>query len=49
VFDAKLGNKPNQKQNLREDVNVTAANLLDFRVPNGVITEVRVRVCVDRL
>lgn len=39
VFDAVLGTKPHQKERLREDVNVTAAQLIDFTVPHGTITE----------
>lgn len=39
VFDAALGAKPHQKERLRADVNVTAAQLIDFRVPTGTITE----------
>ena len=40
-FDAVLGDKPNQIDNLRLDVNVTAEDLL--RVPEGEITEKGVR------
>jgi malate synthase len=39
VFAEKLGTKPHQKDRLREDVHVTAAQLRDFRVPGGTITE----------
>ncbi|MGE5235097.1 MAG: malate synthase A [Acidobacteriota bacterium] len=39
VFDQVLGNKPNQKERLREEVRVTAYDLLDFRVPDGQVTE----------
>ncbi|MDQ4039275.1 MAG: malate synthase A [Actinomycetota bacterium] len=39
VFDAVLGNRPNQLDNLREDVNVTAAQLLDVASTPGEITE----------
>lgn len=39
IFDAALGDRPNQKERLREDVNVTAADLLNFTIPDGKITE----------
>jgi malate synthase len=38
-FDAVLGKSPNQKHRLREDVSITAPQLLDFAVPQGRITE----------
>jgi malate synthase len=38
VFDAVLGSKPHQKDRLREDVAVTAAELLNPAVPGGTIT-----------
>lgn len=43
VFDAALGDRANQKERLREDVTVTAAQLIDFKVPHGTITEGGVR------
>ncbi|MFY9823984.1 MAG: malate synthase A [Thermoanaerobaculia bacterium] len=43
VFDRRLGNRPNQKDFLREDVAVTADQLVDFRVEGGRITEAGVR------
>ncbi len=43
VFDEKLGDKPHQKERLREDVQVTGAQLIDFAVPGGTITEAGVR------
>jgi len=43
VFDAALGDKPNQKSKLREDVKVTDAEILDLRVPDGKITEAGLR------
>ncbi|WP_448575999.1 malate synthase A [Thermomicrobium sp.] len=39
VFDRVLGERPHQKHRLREDVQVTARDLLDVRVPGGRITE----------
>ena len=47
VFDAALGGQPNQKGKLREDVHVTAPQLLDLRVEGGKITAEGVRANVD--
>jgi malate synthase len=47
VFDSVLGDRPNQKDRLREEVRVTAADLLDTRVPNGAVTESGVRANVS--
>lgn len=47
VFDRVLGERPNQLDRLREDVRVTAADLLDVRVPGGRITEEGLRTNVD--
>lgn len=38
VFNRVLGDRPNQKNVLREDLNVTAGQLVDLEVPNGAIT-----------
>jgi len=43
VFDRKLGDKPHQKERLREEVRVTAAQLQEMQVPGGKITEAGVR------
>jgi len=43
VFDGVLGNRPNQKERLREEVRVSSGELLDFRVPGGQVTEQGVR------
>ena len=43
VFDRVLGARPNQKDRLREDVRVSAAELLDVAVPGGRLTEAGVR------
>ena len=45
VFDKVLGDKPNQKDRLREDVDgkVRPEQLIDFRVPDGKVTEAGVR------
>ena len=42
VFDGVLGSSPNRKGK-RRDVPISAANLLDFRVANGAVTERGVR------
>jgi malate synthase len=46
VFDGVLGDRPHQKERLREDVVVTAADLLDLRVPGGAVTEAGLRANV---
>ncbi len=43
VFDAVLGTAPNQKDRLREEVSVTAADLLDLTVAGGRVTEAGLR------
>jgi malate synthase len=43
VFDRVLGARPNQKDRLREEVAVSAGQLLDVRVPGGAVTEAGVR------
>lgn len=43
VFDAALGDRPDQRHRLRDDVHVSAAELLDFRSANGTVTEAGVR------
>jgi len=39
IFDGVLGDRPNQLERLRDDVHVTAEQLLDFSVPGGEITD----------
>ena len=39
IFDGVLGDGPNQKERLREEVAVTADQLRDLRVPGGNVTE----------
>jgi malate synthase len=46
-FDAALGDRPDQRERLREDVSVTADDLLDVRVPGGSVTETGVRANVE--
>jgi malate synthase len=43
VFDKVLGSKPNQKDKLREDVNVQGSQLIDFNIPGSSVTEAGVR------
>jgi malate synthase len=47
AFDRVLAGNPNQKDKLREDVNVTDADLLDFRIEGGRVTEDGVRLNVN--
>jgi malate synthase len=47
VFDRYLGSNPHQKSKLRDDVNVSAAELIDVQVPGGAITEDGVRLNVS--
>jgi malate synthase len=43
VFDSVLGNKPNQLDKVREDVHVTAEQLLDVAATPGEVTEAGLR------
>jgi malate synthase len=43
VFDRALGDRPNQKDVLREEVRVTGADLLNFGIEEGRVTEEGVR------
>jgi len=45
-FDAVLGDRPNQVDRLRDDVSVTAADLLDLRI-DGAVTDAGVRANVS--
>lgn len=47
VFDGVLGDKPNQRDRLREDVSVTAADLLNVKATPGDITEAGLRNNID--
>ncbi|MBE1534960.1 malate synthase A [Actinomadura algeriensis] len=47
VFDGVLGDEPNQRGRLREDVDVTAADLLNIKATPGDITEAGLRSNVD--
>jgi malate synthase len=46
-FDDVLGERPNQLDRLREDVRVSADELLDFEVPGGEITDEGLQVNVS--
>ncbi|HEX3131193.1 MAG TPA: malate synthase A [Thermoanaerobaculia bacterium] len=43
VFDRHLGDRPHQKERLRSEVDVSADELLDFRIEGGQVTENGVR------
>jgi len=43
VFDSILGDRPNQLEKQRPEVHVEAAQLTDFKVPGGTITEAGLR------
>jgi malate synthase len=47
VFDRVLGERPHQKDRLRPEVNVRAAQLSDIVVPGGQVTEAGVRLNVS--
>src|SRR5437764_12787692 len=46
-FDAVLGDRPNQLERTRDEVAVTAADLLDVRVPGGTVTEAGLRANIS--
>ncbi|HEU4529262.1 MAG TPA: malate synthase A [Actinomycetota bacterium] len=46
-FDRVLGESPDQRERLREEVSVTADDLLDVRVPGGTVTEAGLRANVE--
>jgi len=46
-FDAVLGDRPNQLERQREDVSVTAAQLLDTAIPGSSITDAGLRMNVS--
>ncbi|HNB54340.1 MAG TPA: malate synthase A, partial [Anaerolineales bacterium] len=47
IFQEALGGRPHQKDRLREDVRVTAQNLMDWQVNGGTITEAGVRANIN--
>lgn len=47
IFDEVLGDRPNQKERLREDVSVTAEEITNLAISTGTITEKGVRLNID--
>jgi malate synthase len=47
IFDGVLGDRPNQKDRSRAEVQVSATDLLDFHVADGRVTEAGVRLNVS--
>jgi malate synthase len=47
IFNAVLGDRPNQKERQRDDIEVDATQLTDFAVPVGRVTEAGVRANVS--
>jgi malate synthase len=47
IFDSVLGDRPNQKDRQRDDVEVTAAQLLDVRIDGGQVSEAGLRMNVS--
>ncbi|MFD2247333.1 malate synthase A [Pontibacter ruber] len=47
AFDKVLGDKPHQKDVLREEVQVKAADLLNFKIEGGKITEAGLRLNIN--
>jgi len=47
VFRAQLGDRPNQKDRLREDVVADAGAITELRVPGGTVTDAGVRLNVN--
>jgi malate synthase len=47
IFDRVLGDRPNQKERQRDDVQVTPAQLTDLTVPDGKVTESGVRLNIS--
>jgi len=47
IFDDALGERPNQKERLREEVAIEAADLLDFEVAGGKVTEAGIRANIN--
>ena len=47
VFDSVLKDRLHQKEKMRSEVNTTAADLVNFNIPNGQITEAGVRLNIN--
>lgn len=46
-FDKVLKGKPHQKDRMRDDVNISAKDLLNFEIPNSTITESGMRLNIN--
>ena len=47
IFDKVLGDKAHQKEVLRQEVEIEARSLIDFRIPGGEITESGLRTNIS--
>ena len=47
VFDRRLGSRPNQKEDVRDDAVIRGAELIDLTVPGGAITLAGIEMNVD--
>jgi malate synthase len=47
IFDQALGKAPHQKHRKREEVNVSAGDLLNFNVPGGAVTDAGLRANIN--
>ena len=47
IFDAVLGERPHQKERMREDVRTTGDQLIDATVPGGMVTAEGIRMNVE--
>ena len=47
IFDGVLGDRPHQKEKMREDVTVNASQLIDFTIAGGQITEIGLRLNIN--
>jgi malate synthase len=47
IFEERLGKRSHQKEQMREEISVSANQLLDFRVPDGKITEAGLRANIN--
>ena len=46
-FDDVIGDRPHQKERMREDVQVKAADLINFNIPDSTITEAGLRININ--
>ena len=46
-FDKLLGKRPNQRDRLRDEVNIAASDLQNFHIPGGEITEEGLRLNIN--